>query len=389
MTTEREVVRRPPGRRAQILAVASEQFHRRGYHQISMAEVAAEVGITAPALYRHYRSKPELLLRAVESDLAAVHTAVHAGHRDLDGLCAALAAVAVEHRALGTLWQRDARLLPSGQRAELWGRLRADVGVMTGALAAARPELPAEDAEFICWSLLSAYGSLSYHTFAPPRRGFERLLRRIGGAVLAVTPSGLPESRTVARPAAAAPESRREELLTAAVRLFHERGFDNVSTDQLGAAVGISGPSVYKHFDTKAELLAATLVRSRERLWHEVEAAIAGGGTPGEALAAGLSAYVDFALRHRHYLGVMLSETERLADPDRRAAVDFRRNFLRTWVALLCQVRPAIGSVEARIRVHAMFALVNDGVRNRPGCARPDLAGCLVELGRAALGLTP
>ncbi|GAA2232152.1 MULTISPECIES: TetR/AcrR family transcriptional regulator [Kitasatospora] len=388
MTTEREVVRRPPGRRAQILAVASEQFHRRGYHQISMAEVAAEVGITAPALYRHYRNKPELLLRAVESDLAAVRAAVRAGHRDLDGLCGALAAVAVEHRALGTLWQRDARLLPSVQRAELWGRLRADVGAMAELLSDARPELPPQDAEFLCWSTLSAYGSLSYHTFAPPRRSFERLLRRIGGAVLAVTPSGLPEPVVAARTAAAVPESRREELLTAAVRLFHERGFDNVSTDQLGAAVGISGPSVYKHFDTKAELLAATLVRSRERLWHEVESAIAGGGTPGGALAAGLSAYVDFALRHRHHLGVMLVETERLTEPDRRAAVDFRRDFLHTWVGLLRQVRPAFENTEARIRVHAMFALVNDGVRNRPGCTRPDLADCLVELGRAVLGLT-
>ncbi|MFD0348103.1 helix-turn-helix domain-containing protein [Kitasatospora aburaviensis] len=48
-------------------------------------------------------------------------------------------------------------------------------------------------------------------------------------------------------------------------------GFDNVSTDQLGAAVGISGPSVYRHFESKQQLLAASLVRSRERLWHEVE----------------------------------------------------------------------------------------------------------------------
>ncbi|MFB7666814.1 TetR/AcrR family transcriptional regulator [Kitasatospora sp. NPDC056138] len=391
MTTEREVVRRPPGRGAQILAVASGQFHRRGYHQISMAEVAAEVGITAPALYRHYRSKPELLLRAVESDLSALRAAVRADHRDLGGLCAALAAVAVQHRALGTLWQRDARLLPAAQRAELWGRLREDVGTMAGVVSAARPELPPQDAEFLCWSMLSAYGSLSYHTFAPPPRRFERLLREIGGAVLAVTPDGRPDGRP-ARPVdaparSARTESRREELLTAAVRLFHERGFDNVSTDQLGAAVGISGPSVYKHFDTKADLLAATLVRSRERLWHEVEGAIAAGGAPGEALAAGLRAYVDFALRHRHYLGVMLSETERLNEPDRRAAVDFRRNFLRTWVGLLRQVRPGFANAEARIRVHAMFALVNDGVRNRAGCTRPDLAGFLVESGRAVLGL--
>lgn len=188
-------------------------------------------------------------------------------------------------------------------------------------------------------------------------------------------------------PAVVLPQPRREELLAAAVRLFHRRGFDNVSTDQLGAAVGISGPSVYRHFDSKQQLLAASLVRSRERLWHEVAGAIAGAVGPGAALEAGLAAYVDFARGNADYLGAMLSETERLAAPDRRAAVDFRRDFLRTWVDLLRRVRPEYDAAEARIRVHALFALVNDGVRNRPAGDRADLGDCLRRLGRAVLGV--
>jgi len=393
VSTERGVVRRPPGRKAQILAAASGQFHRRGYHQVSMAEVAAEVGITAPALYRHFRSKPQLLRQAVDSDLAALRSAVRSGSLGPSALCAELAAVAIDHRAFGTLWQRDARLLPAAQRAELRRGLREEVREMARVLGAGRAELSSADAELLCWSLLSAYGSLSYHTFAPPRRRFERLLQQIGGDLFAASLTRAPEPHAVPQLPYGVSESRREELLVAAVRLFHERGFDNVSTDQLGAAVGIAGPSVYKHFDTKAELLAAALVRSRERLWHEVEGAIAGGGGrsnggAAEALAAGLRAYVDFALRHRHYLGAMLSETERLAEPDRKAAVDFRRDFLRTWVGLLQQIRPEYENAEARIRVHAMFALVNDGVRNRPGCHRPDLAECLIALSRAVLGLS-
>ncbi|MEV8093651.1 helix-turn-helix domain-containing protein [Kitasatospora sp. NPDC085879] len=380
------VVRRPPGRKAQILAAAAGQFHRRGYHQVSMAELAAEVGITAPALYRHFRSKPELLLRAVTADLDALHTAVRAGTGGTADLCTALAAAAVDHRTLGTLWHRDARLLPPAQRAALRRRLRADVRRMTDALAAARTELTDGQAEFLCWSLLSGYGSLSYHTFAPPRRWFENLLRRIGAELLAVEPippSGLPAAAPAPSPADG---SRREALLQAAVRLFHERGFDNVSTDRIGAAAGISGPSVYKHFATKADLLAAATVRSRERLWHEVEGAIAAGGGPAGALESGLHAYLGFARRNSHYLGVMLSETERLDPPDRRAAVDFRRDFLRVWVGLLQQVRPDYDTAEARIRVHAMFAVVNDGVRHRPGGTGP-AAGLLEPAARAVLGL--
>ncbi|MEU9042429.1 MULTISPECIES: TetR/AcrR family transcriptional regulator [unclassified Kitasatospora] len=380
------VVRRPPGRRAQILAVAADRFHRSGYHQVSMTEVAAGVGITAPALYRHFRGKPELLDRAVRLGLDELAEGLRAA-RTTEEVGAVLAAVAVGHRPLGTLVQRDARLLPPDRRAALRRELRADVAPMTVVLRAERPELASADAELLCWSALSACAGLSYQSAVPQPRRAEALLRELVAAVLAVSLDG-----TTVEPAAGpapepGPQARREELLAAAVRLFHQRGFDNVSTDQLGAAVGISGPSVYRHFDSKAHLLAASLVRSRERLWHEVGGAIAAADGPGAALAAGLDAYVGFALRNGDYLGAMLSETERLAPPDRRAAVDFRRDFLRTWVGLLRQVRPECDAAAARIRVHALFALVNDGVRNRPHSARPDLGDCLLRLGRAVLGL--
>ncbi|MER7672975.1 TetR/AcrR family transcriptional regulator [Kitasatospora sp. NPDC096128] len=398
------VVRRPPGRRAQILAVAADRFHRSGYHQVSMTEVAAGVGITAPALYRHFRGKPELLDRAVRLGLDALADGLRAAGSTAE-LGAALAAVAVGHRPLGTLVQRDARLLPPARRAGLRRELRSDVALMAAVLRAERPELPTQDAELLCWSALSGCAGLSYQSAAPQPRRAEALLRELVAAVLAVSLDGTaadpatgPAPDPAADPAtgpapdpdpAAGPRPRREELLAAAVRLFHQRGFDNVSTDQLGAAVGISGPSVYRHFDSKAHLLAASLVRSRERLRHEVEGAIAAADGPTAALAAGLGAYVDFALRNGDYLGAMLSETERLAPPDRRVAVDFRRDFLRTWVGLLRRVRPEYDAVAARIRVHALFSLVNDGVRNRPYSTRPDLGECLRRIGGAVLGVDP
>lgn len=379
--------RRPRGRRAQILAVAAEQFHRSGYHQVALAEVAAAVGITAPALYRHFRGKHELLrqaVQAVQAGLDALSRAVAGAAQAAAGrpaagpalLAEALAQVALEQRALGTLWQRDARLLPPAKRAGLRRALRADVRLAARLLTDARPELPYFGAELTVWSALSICGSLSYHTFAPPRRRFERLLRELLSALFAASCDDHPASARPgpARPAEARPVNRREQLLVTAVRLFHERGFDNVSTDQLGAAVGIAGPSLYKHFPTKAELLAAALVRCRDRLWHEVGTALADATDPAQALDRGLTAYIDFALRHHHYLGAMVSETDRLPEPDRKAALDFRRDFLRVWVGLLQQIRPDYDQAEARIRVHAMFALVNDAVRNPPYATRPDLA---------------
>ncbi|MFE2349417.1 helix-turn-helix domain-containing protein [Kitasatospora cineracea] len=50
--------RRPPDRKALFRATAAELFRERGFHNVTPAEA---VGITAPALYRHYRDKQDLL----------------------------------------------------------------------------------------------------------------------------------------------------------------------------------------------------------------------------------------------------------------------------------------------------------------------------------------
>ena len=56
----------------------------------------------------------------------------------------------------------------------------------------------------------------------------------------------------------AAPESagttRREQILAEAARLFARHGFHGVSIAELGAAVGVSGPALYRHFPGKDEV---------------------------------------------------------------------------------------------------------------------------------------
>ncbi|MBS9746049.1 helix-turn-helix transcriptional regulator, partial [Pseudomonas aeruginosa] len=47
------------------------------------------------------------------------------------------------------------------------------------------------------------------------------------------------------------PPSRRDQILATAAELFAARGFHGVSVADLGAACGISGPALYKHFPSK------------------------------------------------------------------------------------------------------------------------------------------
>jgi AcrR family transcriptional regulator len=55
------VKKRTSIRRDQLLAVAADLFHERGYHLTGMDDIGEAAGITGPGVYRHFRSKEEIL----------------------------------------------------------------------------------------------------------------------------------------------------------------------------------------------------------------------------------------------------------------------------------------------------------------------------------------
>jgi AcrR family transcriptional regulator len=61
---------RPPSvSRERILEAASSRFIRRGYSGTTLGSIAAEIGITTPAIYWHFKSKEELFSAALEQVL--------------------------------------------------------------------------------------------------------------------------------------------------------------------------------------------------------------------------------------------------------------------------------------------------------------------------------
>ena len=90
---------------------------------------------------------------------------------------------------------------------------------------------------------------------------------------------------------------RRQQILDTAT-LFAARGFHGVSVADLGAACGISGPALYKHFDSKDAMLAEMLVSISEELLRvgRERAAVA---DPEEALCALVAWHVEFALHNK------------------------------------------------------------------------------------------
>ena len=76
---------------------------------------------------------------------------------------------------------------------------------------------------------------------------------------------------------------RRRELIAAAARLFAARGYYAVTVDDIGEAVGLTGPALYRHFSSKEALLVAVFDEVIEELTGRLRQLL--GGQPSLPVA--------------------------------------------------------------------------------------------------------
>ncbi|HEY8912256.1 TetR/AcrR family transcriptional regulator [Lacisediminihabitans sp.] len=152
---------------------------------------------------------------------------------------------------------------------------------------------------------------------------------------------------------------RRDALLTAAARLFAARGFNGVSIEDLGSAVGISGPAVYRHFSGKQAVLAALLVGVSEDLLAGGLAVVDAAANDTAALRALIRFHTDFALSNPEVIRVQDRDLESLADEDSHAVRTLQRRYVELWVGVLARRNPREDTAVLRMRAHATFGLLN------------------------------
>lgn len=180
---------------------------------------------------------------------------------------------------------------------------------------------------------------------------------------------------------------RRSALLSAAATLFAQSGFNGVSIEDLGAAVGVSGPAVYRHFSGKQAVLAALLIDVSEDL-------VAGGRTvvtettdAAAALGDLVRFHVDFALSNPEVIRVQDRDLDSLVESDRHRVRLLQREYVELWVEVLHRVHPAVDEALLRIRAHATFGLLNSTPHSARVSSRAAERALLEEMALAALGL--
>jgi AcrR family transcriptional regulator len=122
---------------------------------------------------------------------------------------------------------------------------------------------------------------------------------------------------------------RREQLLDAAIEAFAESGFRGASTAGIAARLGVSEPTLFRHFESKRALYLAAIDRSADRLIEQWRALSAGCATPLEALLEIGRWYAAELQRDSRHLLLRLRSYGEAADPEvvERIRARFREVF--------------------------------------------------------------
>jgi AcrR family transcriptional regulator len=179
--------------------------------------------------------------------------------------------------------------------------------------------------------------------------------------------------------------SRREQILRAAAQLFAERGARAVGVDDVGAAVGVTGPAIYRHFASKDAMLAEMLVRISEHLLAGGSDCVARAGEdPMAQLRALVAFHVDFALDNPALITVQDRDLPSLPDADAAEVRRLQRRYVEVWVAVLARLHPDDGAAACRARAHAVFGLINSTPHSAGRLPRTAMAALLAEMAEAA-----
>ncbi|ATA29013.1 TetR family transcriptional regulator [Mycobacterium lepraemurium] len=152
---------------------------------------------------------------------------------------------------------------------------------------------------------------------------------------------------------------RRLQLLSAAERLFAERGFLAVRLEDIGASAGVSGPAIYRHFPNKESLLVELLVGISTRLLAGARQVRARSADATAALNGLIDFHLDFALNEPDLTRIQDRDLAYLPKPAEKQVRKAQRQYVEVWVGVLRELNPELAEADARLTAHAVFGLLN------------------------------
>jgi AcrR family transcriptional regulator len=181
--------------------------------------------------------------------------------------------------------------------------------------------------------------------------------------------------------------ARKQRILAAAADLVAQRGYHAVGMADIGAAAGVTGSAIYRHFDSKSAVLVALFDRVIDELLMNAHAVIHDTTDAQAVLEKLVRDQVRFAIEDRELLQVYLREIQNLPEEDRRRLRRKQRLYLEEWVHVLCELRNDLIDTEARAVVHATIGAIQSVLHYQRGLPQERLAELMTQAAAAVLGV--
>lgn len=354
-----EVRTRPRNRRETIITTASAHFHRRGYAGTSLEGIAGDLGITAPAIYRHFRGKDDLYTVALEAELTRLEACL-LGASDIADTVRRLGVLGVEHPTLGLLWRPDRRRRLVDPDGSLERRLSEAVDALAGAV---EPESGADLASLLARAALAVVSSTGFYAsgLEPAAQAEELRLavsavvefRPLLPAVAVQAPSDVPASRPWV--------TRRSALLDACAALVTARGgYQAVTVEEIAAAAEVTPMALYQLFESKAELFVAVLRRALSWAMVAVQQASSEAASADAALALAVASSLELSSRHPTWTGSLADELPSLPAAQQAEIAALVEEYLGEWFAVSAAIAGPATSDAVVVRMRAALAIVDD-----------------------------
>jgi len=184
---------------------------------------------------------------------------------------------------------------------------------------------------------------------------------------------------------ASARVGRREAILAAAARLFSSRGYADTGIDDIGEAVGITGPAVYRHFASKQELLVAVLERAVVHAESIAPGVRSEAGSAEDTLRRVIDELVTACIDDRALTAIYWQQSGNLPDAPRRALERAQRAMIEEFAVIVRAVRTDLTPSESRAAVFAASALMRSVAQRASSLDEPVLHRLLASMAYAAL----
>lgn len=179
---------------------------------------------------------------------------------------------------------------------------------------------------------------------------------------------------TAAQPASRrsrAKSDRRSQLISAAERLMAVHGYLAVRLEDIGAAAGVSGPAIYRHFPNKEALLVELLVGISTRLLAGADEVASRAYDAETALQGLIDLHLDFTLGESDLIRIQDRDLGNLPPAAKRQVRRKQRQYVEIWVDVLRRRDPALTEADARLTAHAIFGLLNSTSHSvKPGTTK-------------------